>query len=485
MSFNSLQRLIAENKISSIEALLPFLPTSFRSKYALVFRSRSLQESSYQNPRVIIYGNDANFILTFNGSAEQNGFNTLETMEFDEKKREFLFREIAFPGKAGEKISVSNANSERCIRCHGANPRPIWDTHPLWPGSYGERYLDPLSTREQQGIHQFLLNQAKHPRYSYLEYPEIFAKPSTFVPSTKNRYEGNLRQSPNEELSRLLSTLNGKRIVSELRDSPNFWPYRYSILAALDRECDSVTQYLPAFLKQRAASEFSDFSTLAEKKNQEQEQLKRVRAVSLQGQEPVKRDSDLLSLHGLRFLAEYGLGLSTAEWTTALESDTYDFSAPQSMEAEIEAQLLPFVSKGDPSLESLAAVRKVSSSEKYCAYLRRQSEQSLHALSADSFHALKRSSTANVGGKPVLLKRCISCHQGDEGPAIAFDQPVELAASLARGTYPRGTLLAEIEYRLSPKAGADSMPRGLNISSAERSDLEEYFRTLKKLGEEK
>ena len=432
-----------------------------------------------------MYGNDANFILTFNGAPEQKGFNTLETMEFDEKKREFLLREIVFPEKVGEKINVSIVNSERCIRCHGANPRPIWDTHPLWPGSYGERYLDPLSTKEQQGIHQFLAIQAKHARYSHLEYPEIFAKPNTFVPSTKNRYEGNLRQSPNEELSRLLSTLNGKRIVKELRDSPNFWRYRYSILAALDRDCDSAPQYLPTAIKQKSAAEFSEFSANGEKKNQEQEQLKRVRAVSLQGQEPVKRDSDLLSLQGLRFLAEYGLGLSTAEWTTALESDTYDFSAPQSIEAEIEAQLLPLVSKGDPSLESLAAIRKVSSSEKYCAYLRRQSELFLSELSADSFHAMKRSSNASMGGKPVLLKKCISCHQGEEGPAIAFDQPVELAASLNRGVYPHGNLLAEIEYRLSPRAGADSMPRGLNISNVERSELEEYFQSLKKLSEEK
>jgi hypothetical protein len=39
-------------------------------------------------------------------------------------------------------------------------------------------------------------------------------------------------------------------------------------------------------------------------------------------------------------------------------------------------------------------------------------------------------------------------------------------------------LLDEILYRLTPEAGADQMPRGLNINSDERHELEEYFLSL-------
>src|SRR5256885_17269149 len=96
--------------------LFPYT-TLFRS----VFESRSLQGASPENPRVILFGPDARFIVTFNGSPAQRGFRVVETMEFDDDSKEFRLRELLFPERAGspDKVVVSEVNPQRCTRCHG------------------------------------------------------------------------------------------------------------------------------------------------------------------------------------------------------------------------------------------------------------------------------------------------------------------------------------------------------------------------------
>jgi hypothetical protein len=69
----------------------------------------------------------------------------------------------------------------------------------------------------------------------------------------------------------------------------------------------------------------------------------------------------------------------------------------------------------------------------------------------------------------------MGCHTGDVGPALPFARREALAPLLVAGNYPRGRLLDEILFRLSPVAGSDSMPRGLAIDDGQRRELEEYF----------
>src|SRR5262249_19298254 len=146
-----------------------------RSHYVLMFRSRSLHGSSFAHPRAILFDPEARFVVSFNGDAGQAGFTALETMEFDDSDKSFKFREITFPsfapyfapraealgaskGKPGAGaqgaakgepsearsanggVNISHPNPPRCLRCHGEPARPVWDTHPEWPGAYGERY---------------------------------------------------------------------------------------------------------------------------------------------------------------------------------------------------------------------------------------------------------------------------------------------------------------------------------------------------------
>src|SRR5258708_26724816 len=138
LDFASLQRLISQGDIGSVEELIAALPASERSRYALVFESRSLQGASFENPRAILFGPDARLILTFNGGARQRGLRSVETMEFDEGTREFRLRELLFPERAAGAVGVviSEPNPQRCARCHGTPAPPLWDSFPPWPGAY-------------------------------------------------------------------------------------------------------------------------------------------------------------------------------------------------------------------------------------------------------------------------------------------------------------------------------------------------------------
>src|SRR2546423_11118945 len=92
-NFASLQSLLSRQDIGSVEELIAALPAAQRNRYALVFESRSLQGASPENPRVILFGPDARFIVTFNGSPAQQGFRVVETMEFDDASKEFRSEE--------------------------------------------------------------------------------------------------------------------------------------------------------------------------------------------------------------------------------------------------------------------------------------------------------------------------------------------------------------------------------------------------------
>ena len=482
--FEKLHSLIIENKVTSVEGLLKLLPEDTRSRYVLLFKSRSLHEANPTAPRVLMYDRDAQFILTFNGNPDQKGFRAVETAEFDNQKKEFTYREILFPEPRSKvsTVSFSEPNLEKCIKCHGQPARPIWDTHPLWPGAYGERYRMPLSEKEREDLTQFLQIQPSHPRYRYLANIERFANKETFAPSAKTLYDGANKDSPNEELSRLLSRENMKRIAETIRKSPQFSRFGYTLLASVTRDCGQIDEFVPEEMRPSFRDQWRSFEAQADKKNADQEEMKRRRSLSFDYKPDAASRSEVIALNALCFIAEKGMGLSTRQWTTAFEEGTFDFKSPQSIDSEFELQILAALAPHDDQLMKLFSLRKVSSSEKYCDHLRRQSQKSLKdlatfdALSVSGFRT--PSSSRESLPTPSLVRKCIECHDGIVGPDIPFGDPHGLSPLLRGGNYPHGHLLEEILFRLSPEAGSDRMPKRMNLSEVERAELANYFKTL-------
>ena len=493
VTYDSLRDMIQTNKVSSIEKLLPLLPDTYRSKYALLFNSRSLHGANFKEPRVLLYGEDAKLIISFNGSSNQKGFEALETMEFDETSKEFHFREILFPenSKTRSGPTFSQTNPEKCLKCHGNPPRPIWDTHPLWPGAYGERYHSPLSPSEKEGLASFLSQASTHPRYRQLAQIENFSNRETFYPSAQNRYNGTSKQSPNEELSRLLSEMNFKKIINEIIKSSQFSSYRYAILGTLHKDCGELQEFIPEAMRTIFLKQYEDFSIQTQERNQQQQSLKNGRAISLKYQKENKAE-ETESLNAFRFLVEKGLGISTEQWTTAMEVRTYDFTTPSLTSALLENLLLKRISGLDPTdstIKKLTQLNQMSLSEPYCRFLKSQSKIELDTQNKTAPQTQSKWANANTPAAisptppppPAPLKSCMECHKGEVASAIPFQDPQALAKLLNIKKYPRGTLLEEITYRLSRNAGADKMPRDANLSDSEQKNLEAYFKALSDL----
>lgn len=380
--FSALQQLIDKKQVSSIEELLPQLPTVFKAGYVLVFDSRSLQQASFTNPRVIMFGSDAKFILTFNGDPSQRGFDTLETMEFDADSAQFVFREIEFrhsaPGIQAKAV-YSRDNPEKCEICHGSPARPVWDAYPTWPGVYGEQYLRPLTAHERSGLAEFLVRHSSHTRYRSLFYLERYVRPVTFHPDTREQYQGSLTEPPNSTLNTLLGRENLLALSAQIQRAGRFNAYRYALLASLNADC-TPDDHVPARVRASYGTPFSDFAERTRQLDLWLQERKDLRSLS-----PTRAHAKE-SLDRFRYLVEEGLGLSTTQWTMALEKNTFDFSMKESAAAELEAMLLAVVVDTDPDIRNLREAGAVSNNGRYCAYLRRKSMTSFDVIHTTAPH---------------------------------------------------------------------------------------------------
>ena len=269
ITFDSLKKLITDNNVNSIESLLPLLPKELVSQYALVTQSRSQQEASPSNPRVILFGSNAKFILTFNGDPKQKGYRTLEVTEFKDDTKTFEYREISF--SPGGKPSYSQSNPSTCLQCHGTPPRPIWDSYPLWPGTYGsqENELDSArgaSKKEETQYQTFWKSHLKDPRYQVLpkmDFVHIYGIDDVISDSSK-------APVANSELGLLLNRLNAQGVARDLKMTSTINPLRYALVAASFCEGMSPEEFLPPALRAQMGKSFAvarEETRLAQAKN--------------------------------------------------------------------------------------------------------------------------------------------------------------------------------------------------------------------------
>ena len=79
-----------EGTLKALEAYPDYL-----SNHTYMYDSFSLQRGSFEEPRAIVFGPEAKFVFTFNGKPGVDGGSSLETVQFDEPTKHFLYREIA------------------------------------------------------------------------------------------------------------------------------------------------------------------------------------------------------------------------------------------------------------------------------------------------------------------------------------------------------------------------------------------------------
>lgn len=520
---DDLKKLISSQNITSIEELLPKLPSQYLQNYNLIYNSRSLQGASFTNPRVLMFGSNASLIMTFNGSEDQNNFNNLELMQFDKEKRTFNFQDIEF--ELGKAPKFSKKNPESCLKCHGQDPKPIWDNYPFWPGVYGSSE-DRLNLAEGSHFYRYNENKKQHPRYKHL------------IDLERNAFN-------NLKLTDLLGRMNLSRVSKKFTSKEVFYPFRYLFIAAtlncfeIDENGKNIS-YLKKAMPDSLApvfgdslkfkSEFMDSMIKVRKKTYERaaSYLNTTVKNMLQNDQRLSYEMDKLTktnpsehfnagYYGIYAALNYIDVYNVADrdsWSMAgfpsKTIDTHygyfgfnslpiylakDWLDPQqdaqiysyflaAFEAEqkmtLQSELSYLLSKNDSFMRSTVSSLK----KKTCQVLADKNKLTVENLPANYFDSVKLKLQQQQGEEILnpnssvkrVFKTCQGCHTNTvEGVRmIPFDDEAKLIEELKSPSYIEGSLAKAIRLRLDSK-GQDHMPKFGHINDSEKQTILNYL----------
>lgn len=491
LSFAKLVELISENQLTSIEQVLERLkqdrPDYFQN-YVLMYHSRSIQGSSFEAPRVLLFDQSGQFVFTFNGDRQQKGFNSLETMEFDSSTNKFTFHEIQF--QKNRPPIFSEANPVKCMGCHQSpdrtniDPRPNWEPYSTWPGAYGSMggdldvgtydkkimdllEFDPLmrsnAFKEAAELENFVKNiKPSHPRYKYLD-----------------NFDPELTLS----LTEILAFLNLKRVTRILTQdySEIFNKVRSTFLGAAFCEKFYVKPNQLDFLsKNWGEDEINGFQYKYNEKygkahRHHFERDENGRPIAIVESRPRKSKFAKVNFSEALHYIFAPFGAFNEDWSMDFKTRGR-FAFYQRF--GVPSNIIPLFRKAFNEVtnnqyetydcnamrdESLATMTQFMESQEFSQFLSAKKPQTRLTVDEE-------------------LKRCIKCHTSRDYsiPQIAFDKPDEIKSLLKqRAPFSDKTLMEEIRYRLGDYAKeSEQMPLGPNISNELRQQLLTYFETL-------
>jgi hypothetical protein len=121
-----------------LENLVHHAERSLSQKFVpiLLGTSPSLMTADSDHPKVILKSPESELIIAYNTDPKSDAFPTIEVMRFDGRDGRFKM-ELISHNREG-KIQVE-LNPAACVRCHGSDPKPLWDTYRAWPGMWAGR----------------------------------------------------------------------------------------------------------------------------------------------------------------------------------------------------------------------------------------------------------------------------------------------------------------------------------------------------------
>lgn len=511
LSWETLKEIIESDGLTSVEETLASVKNKhpeFFKNYILMYHSRSLQGSSFENPRAILFDRSGQFVFSFNGNRRQRGYDRLEIMQFRQGNNRFEFREVIF-SSTGD-VTFSEANPAKCMVCHqdanrtNIDPRPNWEPYNIWPGAYGSNsgrlYTSKYETtqprfqrmdalmlenmgREKEELAKFFeKTQPEHERYQLLDadaYDSHFTVDITQIFASLN-FRRIARIMTEEwaavykylepaiwgvaKCGKLMVTNETYKWIQQNWPKPEYW------------EETSVLSHPPIKTKNQILSELrrdSGPGTVGDGFSQE-ELSSMAESMYLRQFERQKDYYSIDPTRGLHHLFE-PLGISTADW---------------SMDFKTDGRLAfreRFGTPGDPRKTFYSALQEVtgnSGRELSCKELGISAEENFKRLkNSPMFAELMVMKKENKLRKSApIIGRCTKCHtSGDPSiPQIHFNDPEKLKAELkGSALYSSRGLMDEIRYRLGDYAKENErMPLGPIVSKKQRRDLVEYLEIL-------
>ena len=414
--------------VDTIAELIPLLEPELRSSFTLVFATRSPeQDVDPLHPRVVLFGNDARLVLAFTGDPIGPDRDILELLHFRDDTRAFELERFVLPAAARRDPKLAelardngHANPNECSRCHSADPRPIFDSYPVWPGFYGSvQDAFAISPDELASYRAFLAS--RDGVYKLLEFlPGSEVSPYSIDPAE----DPTGRLAPNMRLGMALTELNRKRIARKLEASPYYAKYRDKLLAGL-LGCAP----LPIAIEDRKRIEqqlsTEDAAKLDRARIDGPDQRDRLRMTEI---------NSFDNFAEIEYMARI-LDVSRADWSMATEPGAFAlYDGILSGRVVENNRARDFYFKEDFLFEMLRA-EPVFATKPYSIYQRVGQRLDLPRAIAACQHYADRSKDvawpAEPPVAPLVVYRCVRCHDpGGDGPPIPFDSPTRLRAML-------------------------------------------------------
>lgn len=475
VSIDDVRSLINAKNITSIDDLVESLPLELRKNPILMQDSKSLQAGTEKFPRVILFNNDASTMVTFNDHSQLGG-DALELIQNRGGKYEFY--EIR---QKANGLEVSQKNPPVCAHCHSDSYKPIWNQYPSWPGAF-DKSMNDINVDANTGA-IYTKHVANSPGQAFID---------RWKSSRVRRYqaiEGTPSQEMNLRFTELLEAENDRIIVNRLMQWNHYSQYKYAIMSALIcPESQAVlSQALPTDLKKLHDARGSDHPGFV--------------AIGGDNPEREKRLAYLFDPYGFKMedldvIAPVNPSFWGGRFTTMLATTLNELD-PDLREKRCE----DFIAKSKSAFSNvdLSQLQKdmvkpsgISSTEDASTLGAVKTAQAIATSLPYGNYGYASANCPNNSEQsmpspkiPNALKYCISCHERQENPIapyIPFSDSTALSKQFVKlldsYRYPHGTLQSEILYRLQTSGDA-KMPKGINISDDERSDLIEYFKNLK------
>jgi len=227
LTAGSLSQYLAEKPETNVESFLAALPPSYRDHFVLMHHTRSLHQSSYEQPRQIFFGPDARFLMGVSGVPTDPRYSVIEFAEFSESDGQYHFGTVNFG--TGSKPKVTE-NIKSCAGCHGSPTRPIWGQYPNWGGAYGDA-AGKISGEDTAGFVSFLETRLENPRYAFLQFTA--PKDGSYFGLTSRRYP-----FANTDFNHEMGNTVALGTLTRIKGSQNFDEGQFALLAASDAlEC--------------------------------------------------------------------------------------------------------------------------------------------------------------------------------------------------------------------------------------------------------
>ena len=488
--YRALTALLAHNPatgapVDSIAELVPLLDEELRSSFTLVFATRSPQQDvDPVHPRVVLFGHDARLVLAFTGDPTGQNRDILEVVHFRDDARAFELERFVLPAAvrrdpalAASARANGHPNPTECLRCHGADPRPIFDSYPVWPGFYGSAQ-DAFATdpAELASYRRFLASKdAPGSVYHLLAFPPG-SEVSPYALTPAEDTSGNF--APNMRLGMALTERNRERIARKLEAAPGYAMYRDKLVAGL-LECAPLPVTSEARARVRATLAAENAAKLDRARITDPDERHRLRMVEL-------NSSD--NFAEIEYMARV-LDVSRADWSMAIETGAFalydgilsgrvvgrDGARDFYFKEDFLFEMLRGRVATDPHAAALFAIKP------YAIDHRAGTRLDLPRAIAGCATFAAETNVAAVAwppappAPPLVVYRCVRCHDpGGDGPPLPFDSPVRLHALLTA----QPAIAAEVAARTLVSA-TDRMPRDQTpLVGADRGALLAYLQAI-------